>query len=227
MEKFSARKNDTSLGAFKKIVASVNCETTISCFLWNVKDANGIDDVHDIYKGTGVSKQRYSQILRGKSRLKPELLQKLARSELLTEKQRVEFLALCSTPACRSQLIAKLKAQNFPPKPEADLDKEIRAAGQITPAGFRKIQNGCHCNFSTALKLCFALHCSVKQAEELLAVYGFHWREVWNKDFSPDNEKKVRFMQFLRERLKEKCYDLQDVLYSYWEATPDEEEKAA
>ena len=205
---------------WKECVASVSYETTISCFLWNVKDANDIN-VHEIYKGTGVSKQRYSQILSGKSRLKPELLQKLARSELLTGVQRVELLALFSTPDRRIQLIARLKAQNFPPKPEADLDKEIMKAGQITPAGFRKIQNGCHCNFSTALKLCFALRCSVKQAEELLAVYGFHWREVWNKDFSPDNEKKVRFMQFLRERLAEECYDLQHVLYLYWDATQD------
>lgn len=209
---------------WKESVVPDSYETTISCFLWNVKDANGIDDVHYIYKGTGVSKQRYSQILSGKNRLKPELLQKLARSKLLTEKQRVELLALCSTPACRSQLIARLKAENFPPKPEADLDKEIMKAGQITPAGFRKIKNGCLCGFSTALKLCFALHCSVKQAEELLAVYGFKWKEDWNKDFSPNNGNTV---QFLRERLKEKCYDLQDVLYSYWEATRDKKEKVA
>lgn len=211
---------------WKESVASVSYETTIACFLRAAADTNGVA-ANDFYKGTGVLKQRYSQIFCEGSRLGPKLLQKLARSRLLTEKQRVELLALCSTPDCRSQLIARLKAQNFPPKPEADLDKEIRAAGQITPAGFWKIQNGCLCNFSTVLKLCFALRCSVKQSEELLAVYGFHWREVWNKDFSPNNGEKVRFMQFLRERLKEKCYDLQHVLYSYWEATPDKKKKAA
>jgi hypothetical protein len=211
---------------WKEAVVPVSCETTIACFLRAAADTNGVA-VNDFYKGTGVLKQRYSQLFCEGSRLRPKLLQKLARSNLLTEKQRVELLALCSTPDCRSQLIAKLKAQNFPSKPEADLDKEIRAAGQITPAGFRKIKDGCLCGFSTALKLCFALHCSVKQSEELLAVYGFHWREVWNKDFSPNNGKTVRFMQFLRERLKEKCYDLQDVLDCYWEAMRDKKEKAA
>ena len=211
---------------WKEAVVPVSCETTIACFLRAAANTNGVD-VNDFYKGTGVLKQRYSQIFCEGSRLGPKLLQKLARSELLTGVQRVELLALFSTPDRRIQLIARLKAQNFPPKPEADLDKEIMKAGQITPAGFRKIQNGCLCGFSTALKLCFALRCSVKQAEELLAVYGFHWREVWNKDFSPNNGEKVRFMQFLREKLAEECYDLPSVLDCYWEATRGKKEKAA
>lgn len=183
---------------WNEFVASVRYETTLSNQLQAIgrTKPNGF---YGLYKGTSISRQRYSQLITGKSRPGTDLLHELAQSPQLTDDEKKLLLKLESTQAERKQLIARLKNQNFPPMPEQALDSKIRAAGQLSPAGLRKIEAGCLCNFSSALKLCFALLCTPEQADELLALYGYKLKD-----------------DYVHKKLQERCWDIQRLREECW-----------
>ena len=194
---------------WKECVASVCYESTFFHFLKKIADTKSIS-IYDYGETIGLSKSRICQLRNNGSRLGTKLLQKLLESGELDKTQKEQLLELEKTPAERMKLIARLKTENFPLLPESDLDSKVMKAGQLTPAGWKKNKEGSHLQFPTAVKLCFALHCSVNQAKELLSYSGFHWDEKWDNEFSHN------FMHFVRLKLEKCCWDLQQVIYDYW-----------
>ena len=184
-------------------------ETVISCFLWKiVNESNGRIGYCDFRRGTDVKKATYSKIINGGCRPEPEILQKLSASMLLTDEQRKKLLSMCNGEHI-SLLLDALKSKNIRlDGQKASVSRDPRNAifrkdGLISSAEFSKIKRGCLCNFTTALKLCFGLHCTVAQSEELLAAYGYCWQH---------DEKS----EFLRDELAKGRHSAIDVLYD-WE----------
>lgn len=180
-------------------------QTAISHFLWNiVKKSNGQIFYTDFRHGTNIDRRFYSPIINGTCRPSHETLQILAKSECFTEQQREELLAFCDTKRAL-QIINSLIKTNL--RLSSIDNKSIRLQLKndvfISPAELKKIANGALLGNRTVLKLCFGLHCSISQSEELLSAYGY----CWQKD-------EISF--FLKEELSLKRYKSTDILCD-WE----------
>ena len=180
-------------------------QTAISHFLWDiVEKSNGQIFYTDFRHGTNIDRRFYSPIINGTCRPSHETLRMLAKSECFTEQQREELLAFCDTKRAL-QIINSIIKTNL--RLSSIDNKIIRLQLQndvlFSAAELKKIANGALSGNRTVLKLCFGLHCSLSQSEQLLNAYGYCWQ---NDEVS----------SFLKEELSLKRYKATDILCD-WE----------
>ena len=180
-------------------------KTAVSNFLWEIiNQSNGQILYTDFRLGTNIDRRLYSPIINGSCRPSHETLEKLSVSKIFTPIQRQVLLDF-SNPERANTLITLILEQNFActQTNEKLIRREIQNEALISSAELKKILRGALCGYRTVLKLCFGLHCSITQSEELLAAYGFCWQT---------NEKSL----FLRHELSLKRFKAIDVLCD-WE----------
>ena len=209
-ESFSAISDDIDV-TWNELLSSIERkETAVSRFIWKiVTESKGNIKSSDIIQGTGLDRRGFSQILNGKWKPEQAAIVALSASDAFSADQKKEILTICNREHICS-LLDIFKTKNIKLKGRRISEHRdsrnavVREHGLISSAEFSKIKKGCLCNFTTAMKLCFGLHCSVAQSEELLKAYGFCWQED-----------ETSF--FLKQELANGCFDAFDVLEAWWE----------
>ena len=115
-----------------------------------------------------------------------------------------ELLAFCDTKRAL-QIINSIIKTNLRLSSIDNKSTRLQLQNDVlfSPAELKKIANGALSGNRTVLKLCFGLHCSLSQSEQLLNSYGYCWQ---------DDE----VSSFLREELSLKRYKATDILCD-WE----------
>lgn len=175
-------------------------ETAVARFLNTVAPYQKVRR-SEIYSGTGMDRRQFDGIINNAVRPRHKTLEQLALSPFFTDKQKEELLGFCDLKQIKI-FIAQLQFRNS--RSDEEIIKELRQNPDfLSVSGFKKMKNGTLANFESALVLCFILHCNLKQAEELLHLYGFCWQ----------TDKKSKFLQ---EQLKQRHFNLNEVASAWW-----------
>ncbi len=175
-------------------------ETAVARFLNTVAPYQKVRR-SEIYSGTGMDRRQFDGIINNAVRPRHKTLEQLALSPFFTDKQKEELLGFCDLERIKS-FIAQLQFRNS--RNDEEIIKELRYNPDfLSVQGFKKLKNGTLANFESVIVLCFLLHCNLKQAEELLHLYGFCWQ----------TDKKSKFRQ---EQLKQGDFNLNEVASAWW-----------
>ena len=167
-------------------------QTVVHRSLWQVvQESNGKIIISDLNRKTGSSKllilkQDYWNITNTNLRPEPDAVQKLLQLPKLPPEQRAVLRKYTDEDylkGYRKTLIAEAM-ENFPlpygeGKQERDKRlRENRKKWDMSRTQFKKdVLAGAKCHGDIALKVLFILGCSPDQGTEILAAYGFCWRD--------------------------------------------------
>lgn len=207
--KENSRDKDTVEYAVKEFLAKVPCRHAACRFIYE----HGIDG-KEFRKKAELDRREWFQIVNDEILPGPDVLNEIAK--LLDGGQKKALLSFCDSNRRRS-LFVELREKNIVltgrhrVTPARDPRNSVirKDGGGISSAELTNIKRGEGCNFETAIRLCFGLHCSPEESERLLAAYGYEWAKGYE------------IICFLKRELAAGRYNLPQVLVDWHQRKQD------